>query len=75
VPKSFINRISVRFRRIDRARREVLVAGLFLLFVSLASMSGFILIEDWSPLDSLYMTFLTLTTIGFLDGSGRWSSV
>lgn len=51
--------------RIDQARREILMASLALLFLVVLGMVGYRLLEGWSFMDGLYMTFITLTTIGF----------
>ncbi len=56
--------------------RELLIANTFLLGAVVAGTLGFMLIENWSFSDSLYMTFITLTTIGFsevheLSNAGR----
>ena len=54
-----------------------LKAGAFLLLITLITGSiGFMLIEHWSFLDSIYMTIITITTTGFeevhpLTHSGR----
>jgi voltage-gated potassium channel len=45
--------------------RELVVAFLFLGFVILSSTLGYIFLEHWSFFEGLYMTFMTLTTIGF----------
>ena len=42
-----------------------LVASLLLVFLVAAGTFGYSLIENWSLLDSLYMTFITITTVGF----------
>jgi len=62
--------------------REHLSRDLIAAFVALGGLVimgtlGFSWIEGWSYLDGLYMTFLTLTTIGFdevgvLSTAGRW---
>ena len=60
----------------DRTLKQ-LKAGAFLLLITLVTGSiGFMLIEHWSFLDSIYMTFITITTTGFeevhpLTHSGR----
>ncbi len=60
----------------EGARREIFVAGLALLFVIVIGTIGYHVIEGMSVLDGLYMTFITLTTIGFsevtpLSGAGK----
>ena len=47
--------------------RELVVANLFLASVLVVGTIGYALIEGWSWGDSLYMTFITLTTIGFRE--------
>jgi len=47
-----------------------------ILFVIVAGVAGYVIIERWSFLDALYMTIITLTTVGFsevrpLSASGR----
>lgn len=65
-----------RLAQIEQTRREILVANLFLLLIAITGTSGYHALEDWSLMDSLYMTFITLTTIGFsevrtLSSAGR----
>jgi voltage-gated potassium channel len=60
--------------------RELVVANLFLAVVLIAGTIGYTLIEGWSWMDSLYMTFITLTTIGFrevhsLSSAGRFFTI
>jgi len=55
---------------------RLLIASLFLLMVIGAGVIGYRVLEDYSWLDSLYMTVITLTTVGFqeikpLGGAGR----
>jgi voltage-gated potassium channel len=55
---------------------NILRAALLLVSITIAGTTGYIVIEGWSFLDSLYMTVIVLTTIGFhevrpLDNSGR----
>ena len=57
-------------------RRRLLVAGGSLAAMFLIGTAGYVLIEGWSWFDSLYMTTITLATIGFgevhpLSTSGR----
>lgn len=60
--------------------RELVVANLFLAIVLVSGTIGYALIEGWSWGDSLYMTFITLTTIGFrevhtLSEAGRFFTI
>ena len=53
---------------IERRRapsRDLILAGLFLAGLIVFGTFGYVWIEGWSVLDGLYMTFLTLSTIGF----------
>ncbi len=54
---------------IDEARREILLASLVLVLLLLVGTVGYVLIEgeQWTWIDGLYMTFITLTTIGFAE--------
>lgn len=51
----------------DGPKREIFVAGLALLLLVIVGTVGYELIEEMSALDGLYMTFITLTTIGFSE--------
>lgn len=60
--------------------RELVVANLFLGMVLVVGTLGYMLLEGWTAMDSLYMTFITLTTIGFkevheLSGPGRFFTI
>ena len=67
------NRPSVRDRLIawlantEPARREIMLASLVLAAVLAVGTVGYHLVEGWTLLDGLYMTFITLTTIGFTE--------
>ena len=56
-------------------KRLASVAGL-LFFTLLAGTAGYSIIEDWAPFDALYMTVITLATVGYgethpLTSAGR----
>jgi voltage-gated potassium channel len=46
-------------------RRELITANLFLLGLMGLGGTGYVVIEGWPWIDAFYMTFLTVTTIGF----------
>jgi len=49
-----------------RARRLVLTLGI-LLFLLVAGTTGYRLVEGWPFADALYMTVITITTVGFME--------
>jgi voltage-gated potassium channel len=56
--------------------RNILIGVTILFFVIAFGTSGYMLIEKWDFSDALYMTIITLTTVGYgevrpLSGSGR----
>ena len=53
--------------RMDPSRREILLASLALLVLFVIGTTGYALLEGWSVMDGLYMTFITLSTIGFQE--------
>ena len=63
--------LSERFRtwyvRMDPSRREIMLATITLMFVIAVGMIGYRVIEGWPWMDGLFMTFITLTTIGFAE--------
>ncbi|MBF0558093.1 MAG: potassium channel protein [Nitrospirae bacterium] len=50
----------------DLRKRLILSGVLIFLIISLGT-SGFIVIEGWNFLDALYMTIITLTTVGYSE--------
>lgn len=53
--------------RSETTRREIFLAWGFLFLVMVAGTVGYRMIEQWSWLDCAYMTFITVTTIGFSE--------
>ncbi|NDJ86121.1 MAG: potassium channel protein [Chloroflexi bacterium] len=74
---------SKRSREFLRAMSEgvqIQIVGLGLLFTMVVGTIGYIIIEDYDFVDSLYMTIITLTTVGFgevraLSHEGRMFTV
>jgi voltage-gated potassium channel len=53
--------------RMDPSRREILLASLALLVLFVLGTTGYAFLEGWTWMDGLYMTFITLSTIGFQE--------
>jgi len=53
------------FVQLDPSRREILLASTALFVVIAIGSTGYVLIEGWPWMDGLFMTFITLSTIGF----------
>src|SRR5680860_233390 len=56
--------------------RRLVVLAMMLTAVLVGGTVGYTLIEGWSPFESLYMTVITLSTVGFrevrdMSGAGR----
>jgi len=51
----------------DSSRREILLASLALFVLFFVGTIGYILLEGWGWIEGFYMTFITLTTIGFQE--------
>ena len=47
--------------------RKIKIALSLFVFIILLGTAGFILIEGWRPLDALFMTVITLSTVGFQE--------
>jgi voltage-gated potassium channel len=45
--------------------KHLLLSLLLTLFISIAGTTGYMMIEGWDLLDSMYMTIITLTTVGY----------
>jgi voltage-gated potassium channel len=50
---------------LDPARREILIASTLIVALIVIGTSGYAALEGWHWMEGLYMTFITLTTIGF----------
>ena len=48
-------------------QNKIKIALTLIILVILAGTAGFVLIEGWTPLDALYMTTITLSTVGFKE--------
>lgn len=60
-----IGNLVTRITRFDPTKREIFFATLFLLLWLLVGTLGYAAIEGWPLLDGFFMSFITLTTIGF----------
>jgi voltage-gated potassium channel len=63
-------------RSVDVLPGNLIVAAAILVVLPIIGTTGYMILEGWSFLDALYMTIITLTTVGFrevreLDDSGR----
>jgi len=46
---------------------NLIVLVIFIIFLMIIGVTGFVLIEGWSPLDALYMTVISFSTVGFRE--------
>ncbi|MEM6336428.1 MAG: potassium channel protein [Bacteroidota bacterium] len=51
----------------DSTKAQIFGGVVFIFVLSITGMVGYRLLEGWSLMDGLYMTFITLTTIGFAE--------
>ena len=47
--------------------KRLKISFLFLVVTILGGITGYVLIENMSPFDSLYMTIITMSTVGFME--------
>ncbi len=45
--------------------RNIYIASIILLFIFISGISGFMIIEDYTFPEAVYMTILTMSTVGF----------
>ena len=62
--------------KMTRGKRQFVLSLLFIAVVVILGTEGYVIIEGWPPLDALYMTITTITTVGYgevfpLSDSGR----
>ena len=60
----------------EALRKRLILSGLLIFLIVAVGTAGFIIIERWNFLDALYMTIITLTTVGYgevhsLSSEGR----
>ncbi len=64
-PIGFRRKVSVSRGGVVEARQQLVYALFFLVLVIIGGTTGYMAIEKWGLLDSVYMTVLTLSTVGF----------
>jgi len=60
--------------------QQIRYAGVLLLIIVVTGTLGYALTEEWPLLDSLYMTAITITTVGYgevgqLSGTGKFFTI
>ena len=80
----FLERLNERLlnwlARTDPNRHEIIVATFFLFALLVVGTFGYVHLEGWGWVDALYMTFITMSTIGFgeveeLSVAGRFFTI
>lgn len=51
----------------DGGKRQILLAGMYVLAMITIGVSGFMIIDDYSFINALYMTVITVSTVGFRE--------
>ncbi len=51
----------------SEGRRNILMAGIYLLSILVIGVIGFMLIDDYSLVNAIYMTVITISTVGFRE--------
>jgi voltage-gated potassium channel len=52
---------------VQELKRRLVLAALFIVGVIAFGTAGYMIVEDWNFFDSLYMTIITLTTVGYRE--------
>ena len=65
--RGLLDPLASRLARMDPAQREVAVGSMLLALLFGTGVAGYVGIEGWRAMDAFYMTFITLTTIGFAE--------
>jgi voltage-gated potassium channel len=52
---------------VEELKRKLVLASLFIICVIAFGTAGYMLVEEWNFFDSLYMTIITLTTVGYRE--------
>jgi voltage-gated potassium channel len=50
---------------IDRHKANFIMAGIYLVIIIVLGVLGFVIIEDYSLIDAVYMTIITTSTVGY----------
>ncbi|WP_397547550.1 potassium channel family protein [Rhodothermus marinus] len=66
-PGRLLDRLLHWIAHAESEQREILLGSLLLLFIMLGGTIGYRIIEGWTWIEAFYMTFITLTTIGFSE--------
>lgn len=53
--------------KVTRVQRQFILSLLFIAVVIFLGTMGYIIIEGWSIFDALYMTIITITTVGYAE--------
>lgn len=65
--REFFHGTFEQFARMETTRREIILASFLMLLIFFVGTMGYRALEGWPVMDAVYMTFITLTTIGFAE--------
>ncbi|MFZ5905881.1 MAG: potassium channel family protein [Nitrospirota bacterium] len=51
----------------EKLKRKLILASLFIVCIITFGTAGYMIVEEWNFFDSLYMTIITLTTVGYRE--------